>query len=149
MKTSGIQVTLRIVLLYTLFGGIWVAVSDRILEALVSDPHILSELQTYKGWTFVIASALLLSFMVRRELLVRGGVERELKASEEKYRTLIETANDAIFVFDAETGLVLDANKKAEELFGLPVKEIIGRHHADLHPKEDSEQCGKVFAEAL
>src|SRR3990172_7979831 len=149
IKISGFHSTLRIVLPYALFGGTWIAVSDSILEALVSDPHILSALQTYKGWSFVIASALLISFTVRREFRARGEMAGELKASEEKYRILIETANDAIFVFDAETGLVLDANKKAEELFGLPVKEIIGMRHADLHPKENSEQCRKVFAEAL
>ncbi len=149
MKKSGLHSTLRIILFYALFGGLWVAVSDRILEALVSDPHILSELQTYKGWSFVIASALLLYLTVRRELRAREEAEVELKASEEKYRTLIETANDAIFVFDAETGIVLEANKKAAELFGLPVKEIIGMHHADLHPKEDIERCRKVFEDAL
>ncbi len=149
MKTSGFHSTLRIVLLYTLFGGLWIAVSDRILEALVSDPHILSELQTYKGWAFVIASALLVSFAVGRELRAREEAEAELTASEEKYRILIETANDAIFVYDAETGIVLDANKKAEELFGLPVKKIIGMHHTDLHPKEDVERCRKVFEDAL
>ena len=149
IKISGFHSTLRIVLPYALFGGTWIAVSDSILEALVSDPHILSALQTYKGWSFVIASALLISFTVRREFRARGEMAGELKASEEKYRILIETANDAIFVFDAETGLVLDANKKAEELFGLPVKEIIGMRHADLHPKENSEQCRKVFQDAL
>ena len=98
--------------------------SDRILDALENDPHILSRLQTYKGWSFVVASALFLYLTVRRELRARGEMEEELKASEEKYRTLIETANDAIFVFDAETGIVLDANKKAEELFGLSEDEF-------------------------
>ena len=34
MKPSGLHSTLRIVLFYTLFGGLWIAVSDRILEAL-------------------------------------------------------------------------------------------------------------------
>jgi PAS domain S-box-containing protein len=149
MKKSGFHSTLRIILFYTLFGGLWVAVSDRVLEALVSDPHILSELQTYKGWSFVIASALFLYLTVQRELRAREEAETELKASEEKYRTLIESANDAIFVFDAETGAIVDANKKAAELFGLPVKQIIGMHHADLHPKEDAERCRKVFEDAL
>lgn len=149
MKTSGFHSTLRVVLLYTLFGGIWVAVSDRILDALVSDPHMLSALQTYKGWVFVTASALLLYFTVRRELRAREEAEAERKASGEKYRTLIETANDAILTFDAETGVVLDANKKAGELFGLPADKIIGMHQSDLHPKEDAEQCRKVFEDAL
>lgn len=62
-------------------------------------------------------------------------LEMKKKESEERYRKVVETANDAIFIADIETGLILDANRKAETLLGLPKEKIIGMHHSELHPK--------------
>jgi PAS domain S-box-containing protein len=72
-----------------------------------------------------------------------------LTESEEKYRKLIETANDAIFVADVETGKIIEANKKAEQLLNLPADKIIGMHHTQLHPKKEAERYGKLFQEAI
>lgn len=44
-------------------------------------------------------------------LLARRRADEALRASEERYRALIETARDAIFIADAETGIILDANQ--------------------------------------
>ncbi len=73
--------------------------------------------------------------------------EDSLQASEEKYHKLIETANDAIFVADAETGIILEANKKAGELLDLPVDKIIGMHQSGLHPIEEAERYSNIFRE--
>ncbi len=44
---------------------------------------------------------------------------QELNASRQRYRTLIEVANDAIFVANALTGLLEDCNRQAEVLLGM------------------------------
>ena len=49
-----------------------------------------------------------------------------LLQSEHKYRLLFDSLTDAAFLVDAATGRVLDANKQAETLLGLPRSEIIG-----------------------
>jgi PAS domain S-box-containing protein len=82
---------------------------------------------------------------LQQEINVRKQAEEELRESEEKYHTLMETANDVIFIADAETGIITDANKKAEELVGIPVEEIIGLHQSQLHPKENEEYYRKIF----
>ena len=51
---------LRISGLYLLFAGLWILFSDRLLEWLVPDPRRLALFQTYKGWGFVLVTALLL-----------------------------------------------------------------------------------------
>jgi diguanylate cyclase (GGDEF)-like protein/PAS domain S-box-containing protein len=68
-----------------------------------------------------------------------------LKKSEEKFRKLVETANDAIFIADAETGIIIDANQRAETLLGIPVEKIIGMHQTQLHPPEEAERYGEIF----
>jgi PAS domain S-box-containing protein len=140
--------TARIVLLYALFGAIWIAVSDHVLEALVPDPHVLTHLQSVKGWAFVGASALLILVLTRRELNARERAEAALRSSEQRYRSLIALANDAILVLDAATGVILDANRKAEVLFGLPRERIIGMRQLDLHPPSEQEHCKQTLAAA-
>jgi PAS domain S-box-containing protein len=66
----------------------------------------------------------------RIELYARQ-LEGKVRASEEKYRTLMEQANDAIVISD-ERGIVLEANRGAEILFGRPVSEIIARPISDF-----------------
>ena len=73
--------TARIALLYALFGASWIAVTDRVLEAMVADPHTLTRLQSYKGWAFVAVSAALISSLVRRELHARDRAEEALRSS--------------------------------------------------------------------
>lgn len=73
--------------------------------------------------------------------------QSRLRDAETRYDKLFETANDAIFIADALTGIILDANRKAEELIGLPADEIIGMRQTELHPEEDSEYYRKLFME--
>jgi two-component system, cell cycle sensor histidine kinase and response regulator CckA len=72
-----------------------------------------------------------------RYAIERKRAEETLAQSERKYRGLFEDAGDAIFIADAKTAIILDANKRAEKLLGMPRREIIGMNRADLHPKTD------------
>jgi PAS domain S-box-containing protein len=60
--------------------------------------------------------------------------QREPHSTLERYRSVVECANDAIFLGDADTGTILDANPQAERLLGLPKDQIIGMHQSQLHP---------------
>ncbi|BAJ62040.1 HD domain-containing phosphohydrolase [Anaerolinea thermophila] len=61
---------LRISGLYLLFAGLWILFSDRLLEWLVPNPHRLALFQTYKGWGFVLITALLLYLTLRARLTI-------------------------------------------------------------------------------
>ena len=54
----------------------------------------------------------------------------ELEASEQRFRTVIETASDAFVGMDGR-GLIVEWNRKAEELFGWTRDEAIGLPLAD------------------
>lgn len=82
---------------------------------------------------------------LKKEIIKRQEREAALRQSEETYRKLIETANDAIFVADAETGILINANKKAEELIGLPADQMIGKHQTFLHPPEYNVRSQEGF----
>ena len=57
---------------------------------------------------------------------------RHIRQAEERYKHFVDTANDAILVWDAETGEILEANKRSSVLLARPVREIIGKRAPDI-----------------
>ena len=80
---------------------------------------------------------------------IQDHLSEALKASEQRYRTLMESANDAIFIADAETGMVLNANRKAQELIGRSLPEIRQMNYTDLHPAEERGRYTELFKRHL
>ncbi|MFB6140270.1 MAG: PAS domain S-box protein [Halosimplex sp.] len=62
-----------------------------------------------------------------------------------KYRTLVEIAPDAVFVADAETGEILEVNRRATELMEEPADALVGRDQTTLHPSEDRDRYRDLF----
>ena len=85
-----------------------------------------------------------------QEITVRKKAEEQLRKAEEKYRTQFEGALDAIFVADAETGILIDCNPAATKLVGREKTELIGQSHTILHPAETVEGgFSKTFGQHL
>jgi PAS domain S-box-containing protein/putative nucleotidyltransferase with HDIG domain len=129
---------------YALFGGLWIAVSDRVLETLAVDPHRITVLQTYKGWAFVAVSALLIAFLIGRELRERGRVERRLQGEQERARMYLDVAGVILLVMGRDERVTL-INRKGVEVLGLPEKEIAERNWFDTFVPERA----RVEARAL
>lgn len=55
-----------------------------------------------------------------------------LRTSERKYRTLFASANDAILIVDPAEGAVLEANRKALDMYGFSEEELTGFRVDDL-----------------
>ena len=86
---------------------------------------------------------------LKQEVDELGKVKMTLRMPETSYRTLLEHANDAIFIADAETGMLVKANKKALELTGHSLKEICKMHQTELHPPEEKERYKEIFKECV
>lgn len=57
------------------------------------------------------------------DITERKRAEEKLVKSEANYRAIFDSANDAIFIHDLETGDILDVNKKMCEMYGYTVEE--------------------------
>ncbi len=64
-------------------------------------------------------------------------VLNQIRNSEEKYRNLINTANDAILVVDAKTRVILEANSRAFDMLGIPEDELVGMPEARLYKAKE------------
>jgi PAS domain S-box-containing protein len=62
---------------------------------------------------------------VVRDITERKNLEEKLKISEEKYRLIFSTEQDAIIIVDAESRRIVDANNSALKLYGYNKEEIL------------------------
>src|SRR5512138_1425501 len=63
---SSQYVPARIALIYFAFGFCWIFFGDRLLDWLSVPPERMGQIQTAKGWLFVIGSSVLLYVLLRR-----------------------------------------------------------------------------------
>lgn len=84
--------------------------------------------------------------------LEREHTDVALRASEASYRAIFEASEDAIFVHDMDTGVILDVNRKACEAYGYTREEMrevdVGMISSGVPPytQEDAE---KLMARAV
>ena len=64
---------------------------------------------------------------VIRDITDRKKLEQYLKGREERLQAIFENAPDAIFIYD-NNGILIDGNRKAEELTGYSKEEFIGKN---------------------
>lgn len=68
------------------------------------------------------------------QLLLRKQSEQALRESETRFRTLAETASDAIITIDANS-IIIYINRAAETIFGYSISEMMGRDLTMLMPE--------------
>ena len=140
MKPARLPLDLRVALLYALFSGAWILFSDRLLAAIATDLDALTRLQTYKGWAFVAISALLIFFLLRRELQLRNSAEGRIAESEKRYRLISAVASDYMYSTRLADGkLVLNWVAGAfEDITGYTLEEYVmhGGWRTTVHPDD-------------
>jgi PAS domain S-box-containing protein len=70
--------------------------------------------------------------------------EDRARTSEEKYRSLMEQADDAIFLLDPH-GAVLEINRRAAESLGRPATALVGQPFAELLPAAEQDGVARML----
>ena len=75
----------KITLAYLLIGSFWILFSDKILHYFVEDATLLTQMQTFKGWFYILITALLLHFFLKNHLeKLRAAQQRALESDKLK-----------------------------------------------------------------
>lgn len=122
-----------IVAIYAFVGTLWVVSSDKLLSLLFQTPEIQEfvQLQTIKGWIYVIVTAILLHQLINRYAEAIQSSQRELKKNEEWLAAIIETSTNGIIVLDREGRIIL-MNAAAQKNLGVTRNDIIGLSYNNL-----------------
>ncbi|NLE45598.1 MAG: PAS domain S-box protein [Chloroflexi bacterium] len=78
----------------------------------------------------------------------RRTAEEALRASEEKYRSYIDSAPDAIFVFEP-SGLLLEANAAGTRVTGYDIDELVGREILALVHEKSSGKARRLLSDVF
>jgi PAS domain S-box-containing protein len=135
MRTKLAEAAFRVSLIYALFAAVWIAVSDRLLSALLSNPAAIQRLQTYKGWAFVAVTAGLLYLALRKQLHRWEREATARKQAEEtslRYWLLASYSRDSILLLRQSDGRILEANPAAINTYGFSRAEFLARSISDL-----------------
>jgi PAS domain S-box-containing protein len=102
------RIALYISIAYCCLATVWIYVTNRLMPLFADTPSEIATLATYKGFFFVAVTSLVLYLSIHS--FIKGKCSR--------CRSVLETINDAVFIFDLDSGNILDVNRKAHELFG-------------------------------
>jgi len=134
--------TLKLVLSYAVFAGLWIALSDKVMLWLISDMRDIEFASTLKGWLFVAVTSVLLFGLVQR--LVRQAhtsTLSELEAKTEQKRTqqllasIVESSTDAIFAKDLTSRYIL-FNQETARVIGQTTVQVLGQDDTTLFPEQ-------------
>ena len=81
---------------------------------------------------------------LKKEIAERKKGQEALLSSEQKYRSLVESTEDSVYLVDADCKYLL-INEKHRSRFGLPEDQIIGRPYSAFHSPEET----KAFTEKV
>jgi diguanylate cyclase (GGDEF)-like protein/PAS domain S-box-containing protein len=83
-----------------------------------------------------------------RDITDRKLAERAVRASEERFRSFVETTNDRIWETDRE-GVAVYNNPAVERILGYAPEELYGKHFLSFMYEEDRAQIESVFSELI
>lgn len=129
---------LFVVVLYAVFGFIWIKYSDLFLETLVTDTARLTQLQTYKGWLFIGVTSSLLY------LLVWNNIKANIRHEQYRLNFMMSTPLPLIVVHDS--GNILFMNEAFTNTYGY-LKEDISTVDIWMQKAYPDEEYRKRVAE--
>ena len=135
---------LRLVLVYAVFAGLWILLSDLAVGWLYQEQPQSFFANALKGWAFVAVTAALLYGMVRRLLAQAATLSRHAhEAQTENLRNqqllaaIVDGSTDAIFAKDLE-GRYLVFNRATARVIGKPAEQTLGCDDSALFPPEQA-----------
>jgi PAS domain S-box-containing protein len=93
--------------------------------------------------------------LILNDLTIQQQTEQKLTTVSERYQCLFENSQDIFLFIDQETGQIVDANRRAEQVYGYSREELLGMNIAQMrtedrpegmeHPLRSAEEEGALF----
>ena len=113
----------RAVSIYLVFGVLWIMFSDIVLLQITADQEQFARFSTYKGWAYIVVTAVLLHILVRNALKQQRQIERSLLVSEERWKFALEGAGEGVWDWNLVTNEVF-RSERWHSIYGYAEGEI-------------------------
>lgn len=123
---------------YLLLGSAWILFSDRVAERIALNKEVLATLSLYKGWGYVIVTALLLYWLIQRHI-------SRLHASEKQLHVVID-ALPILISYVGKNQRYQFANEAYEEWFGEKAE---GKHIEEVVGQATYQKTSKYIDKVL
>jgi signal transduction histidine kinase/ActR/RegA family two-component response regulator len=71
----------RIIAGYIIVGGLWIVFSDKLLNYFIREPDLLTRIQTFKGWFYVLITAILFYTLLKSHLVkIRNAEQKAIES---------------------------------------------------------------------
>jgi signal transduction histidine kinase/CheY-like chemotaxis protein len=86
----------RIIAGYVIIGGIWIVFSDKLLNYFIREPDMLTRIQTFKGWFYVLITAVLFYSLLKSHLVKLRKAEQKAIDSDRLKTTFLQNISHEI-----------------------------------------------------
>ncbi|MCB0281246.1 MAG: PAS domain S-box protein [Calditrichaeota bacterium] len=135
---------LKLTAIFLIPSVLWIILSDKFVLQFFQDARLVTEIQTYKGWFYVVVIAILLYWYSLRVYKRQHKREQDLANSERKNWSLLEYAGLSIGYFNLQGECVL-INKKGCEYLEEEPENLVGKSVFELF----GEDTGQKFYERI
>ena len=122
----------KIAAYYAAVGVLWIIFSDAVVGALFKNPATITEFSAGKGLAYVILTAILLYWMIKKYASGQERTEARLRRSEERFSKAFRNSPDAIVLSFLRDGRIIEVNDSFMSMSGYGLDEVIGRTSIDL-----------------
>lgn len=113
--------SLKIAIYYGIVGSLWIILSDELLFWLVDDAEMYKNLQTYKGWFYIIITMIMVYVLIKtRMVLLHGALNRincsyvELSTTFEKLLSTEEELRQQFDELEINRDALINVNQRYE-----------------------------------
>jgi PAS domain S-box-containing protein len=138
----------KVAFYFLIFGFFWILLSDKVLNYLVSDYNVREQMQTFKGWFFIVITALVIYFIVRTQIKMVVKLKNQLNESDYLYKQIVGLTHDVIWTLD-KNGVITFINQASKRVYGFYPEEMIGKKINSFTNQDSNEKNKKLYFDYL
>ena len=125
-----------ITLIYIVIGALWIQYSDQAVLSMFNAPDTITQVQSYKGWFYVLASGVLIYFLVYQSNVLLENLFIDTKKEQDKFEATFEHAPIGIAHHKPDEKWIL-VNKSLCKLLGYKKDQLLQLNFEDfIHPND-------------
>jgi PAS domain S-box-containing protein len=124
----------KITAIYFVSALLWIIITSQFLHNFVSSIESFTIAEVLKGFLFVIITSLILYYALRAREKEDENLHNEITRSNKEWRDVFDHSNDSMVIVDNKL-VILESNRKANDLFGMNNGKLTGSNIENLIDK--------------